>query len=78
MAILELFGKSSGLHNNEHKSNVYPIQCSEDDLLVVQNQLPCERSFFPCRYLGLPLSLHRLSKEHFQPIIDRTADELPN
>jgi hypothetical protein len=25
MGILDLFGKASGLRNNEHKSNVYPI-----------------------------------------------------
>jgi len=32
---------------------------------------------FPCKYLGLPLSLRKLSKEQFQPIIDRIADQLP-
>ena len=30
-------------------------------------------SDFPCKYLGLPLSL----KKQVQPIIDRTADQLP-
>jgi hypothetical protein len=66
MSILDLFGKASGLRylrNNEQKSNAYPIQCSEDELLMVQNLLPCERSDFPCKYLGLPLSLHKLTKE---------------
>jgi hypothetical protein len=33
---------------------------------------------FPCRYLGLPLSLHKLSKQQFQPIVEKIADQLPN
>jgi hypothetical protein len=78
MGILDLFGKASGLQNNEKKSNVYPIQCSEDDLLMVQNLLPCERSDFPCKYLGIHLSLRKLTKEHVQSIIDRVADHLPS
>jgi hypothetical protein len=32
---------------------------------------------FPCKYLGLPLSLKKLSREHLQPIIDSIADQLP-
>ncbi|CAL4975771.1 unnamed protein product [Urochloa decumbens] len=32
---------------------------------------------FPCRYLGVPLSLHKLTKEQIQPIIDKTVDQLP-
>jgi hypothetical protein len=47
MDILCLFGEASGLHNNENKSNVNPIQCSGDDIMVVQNLLPCEISSFP-------------------------------
>jgi hypothetical protein len=33
---------------------------------------------FPCRYLGLPLSLHKLSRQQFQPFVERIADQLPN
>jgi hypothetical protein len=78
MNLLDLFGKASGLHNNEQKSNMFPIQCCEDDLMVVQNLLPCERSDFPCRYLGIPLSLRKLTKEQFSPFIDRFVDRLPS
>jgi hypothetical protein len=76
--ILQLFGDASGLHNNVNKSNVYPIQGSEDSLLAVQNTLPCEISDFPCRYLGVPLSLHKLTRQQYQPLIDRIADQLPS
>jgi hypothetical protein len=35
-------------------------------------------SDFPCKYLGIPLSLHKLTKEQVQSIIDRVADRLPS
>jgi hypothetical protein len=77
MDILHLFGISSGLKTNLQKSNVLPIRCEEQDLHVVQQQLPCALAIFPCKYLGLPLAITKLKKEHLQPIIDRMADLLP-
>jgi hypothetical protein len=44
---------------------------------VVQQFLPCELLGFPCRYLGLPLSLKKLSRDQLQPIINKIADQLP-
>jgi hypothetical protein len=32
---------------------------------------------FPCRYLGLPFSVRKLTKEQIQPIIDKIANQLP-
>jgi hypothetical protein len=75
--ILQLFGEASGLYNNNQKSNVYPIRCHEDDLEIVQQFWPCEISGFPCKYLGLPLSLHKLTREQAQPIVDKIANQLP-
>jgi hypothetical protein len=63
--ILQLFGDVSGLCNNPQKSNVYPIKCPELTILEVQSWLPCEIATFPCRYLGLPLPLHKLSRNQF-------------
>jgi hypothetical protein len=77
MDILHLFGISSGLKTNLQKSNVLPIRCEEQDLHVVQQQLPCALAVFPCKYLGLPLAITKLKKEHLQHIIDRIADLLP-
>jgi hypothetical protein len=76
--VLQLFGDASGLHNNAQKSNIYSIRCPDETLLEVQSLLPCEVAYFPCRYLGLPLSLHKLSKHHFQPFVEKIADQLPN
>jgi hypothetical protein len=77
MDILQLFGEASGLHNNVQKSSVFPIRCDEAEKAVVQQLLPCDLLDFPCRYLGLPLSLKKLTKDQLQPVIDRIADQLP-
>jgi hypothetical protein len=69
--IIKLCGQALGLRTNVQKSNVYPICSGDDDLNCVQNLLPCPISVFPCKYLGLPLSVRKLSRVHFQPIVDR-------
>jgi hypothetical protein len=76
LSILNLFGEASGLKTNIQKSSVYPIRCGEEELITLYDWLPCELSSFPCKYLGLPLCLKKLSKNQVQPIIDRVADQL--
>lgn len=68
--ILRLFGTASGLKTNIQKSSVTPNRCSEDEVSAMQHLLPCEVVNFPCKYLGLPLSVHKLTKAQVQPIID--------
>jgi len=77
LRMLELFGDASGLKTNVQKSNVLPIHCAEDDMSLIQSLLPCEILEFPCKYIGLPLSIRKLTKEQLQPVIDRIADQLP-
>jgi hypothetical protein len=43
----------------------------------VQELLPCKVEVFPMKYLGLPLSLKRLTKAQLQPLMDKLADLLP-
>jgi hypothetical protein len=74
--ILNLFGDATGLKTNLQKSNVLPIRCEDNDIASVQALLPCALADFPCKYLGLPLSLKRLTKEQVQPYINRIADQL--
>jgi hypothetical protein len=69
-SMLQLFGVSSGLKTNLQKSNLLPIRCGDPEIQVLHKLLPCELAEFPCKYLGLPLSLKKLSMEHLQPIID--------
>ena len=62
MEILNLFGDASGLKTNLQKSSVLPIRCGHMELTTTQNPLPCAVSELPCKYLGLPLSLKKLTK----------------
>ena len=53
--MIQIFGDASGLKTNMLKCSVTPIQCQEEHLLVIQDNLPCEVKNFLCTYLGLPL-----------------------
>jgi hypothetical protein len=44
--------------------------------MVLQERLLCEILDFPCKYLGIPLSMHKLTRAQVQPTIDRIADLL--
>jgi hypothetical protein len=57
MDMLQLFGESSSMKTNLQKSNVLPIRCGDPAIQVLHELLPCELAEFPCKYLGLPLSL---------------------
>lgn len=75
--VLRVFVIASGLNTNIQESSASPIQCLADLIEEVQQHLPCAISEFPCTYLGLPLSIRKLSKAAIQPLIDRVADQLP-
>lgn len=75
--ILRVFGTASGLKTNIQKSSGTLIRCSEEEISTVQQLLPCELINFPCKYLGLPLSIKKLTKAQVQPIIDKLANQLP-
>lgn len=75
--ILELFGEATGLRTNIQKSSVTPIQCTEVEILAVQEHLPCLISHIPVKHLGLPLTDRKLTKAQLQPLINRLADLLP-
>jgi len=77
LGILRVFGEASGLKENIQKSSVAPIRCSDSDIEVIQGLLPCRLEEFPFKYLGLPLSLKKLTRAQLQPFIDSLADLLP-
>jgi hypothetical protein len=51
-----------------------PINCTHYGLVLVHDHLPCRLDEFPVKYLGLPLSLKKLTKSQLQPLIDRLVD----
>jgi hypothetical protein len=76
--ILEIFAGASGLQTNISKCQLTPIQCSKEQIQVVQQIFPCQLINFPCKYLGETLSIHKLSKVELQSLLDAVADRLPN
>jgi hypothetical protein len=77
-AILEIFAGASGLHTNVSKCQLTPIRCCPDQVQLVQRLFPCQLANFPFKYLGVPLSIWKLSKSEMQPLVDAVVDRLPN
>jgi hypothetical protein len=49
----------------------------DEDWSLITNILACDIKEFPCSYLGLPLSVHKLSRAELHKIVDKVADNLP-
>lgn len=47
---------------NVEKCGATPIRCSDEMVAIVQQVFPCVVTTFPCKYLGVPLSLSRLKR----------------
>jgi hypothetical protein len=75
--ILRVFGEDSGLITNLNKCSMTPIQCGDQHLEVAQEVMPSNMIPFPCKYLGLPISVKKLPKRSFLELIDKIANNLP-
>jgi hypothetical protein len=75
--IMDTFAGASGLQTNIGKCQFTPICCIEEQVAQVQELLSCKLVHFPCRYLGVPLSVYALKKSGMQPLVDTVADRLP-
>jgi hypothetical protein len=75
--VLMVFGEASGLVTNLAKSSFTPICCNDQEVLAIQETLSCNLVNFPCKYLGLPLSIRKLSRRDLLPLVEKVADRLP-
>jgi hypothetical protein len=75
-AMLNSFADSTGLHVNYNKSNIYPINVSEQKMAMLANTFHCKVGSLPFTYLGLPLGLKRPNLEAFLPLIQKTERRL--
>lgn len=73
---LNLFGHALGHKTNMSKSSMIPIQCKDEDLVIIFHPLPCEIKDFPCTNLGLQLSVCKPTKAELQPLVDKVANSL--
>jgi hypothetical protein len=74
--ILQRFGDVTGLRVNFAKTSVIPIRCEALDIPDIVLPLGARIATLPCKFLGLPLSLRKLRKVDFQPLLDRIASRL--
>jgi hypothetical protein len=75
--ILRVFGEASGLVTNFSKCSFTPITCGDQEIQSVQHIFPCNLVQFPCKYLGMPLSVKKLPKSSFYSLIEAIVDRLP-
>jgi hypothetical protein len=76
--ILEVFAGALGLRCNLGKCQIAPIRCDEAQVSLATSFFPCAMVEFPIKYLGLPLSVSKLPKLAWQPLVDCVADRLPS
>ncbi|KAJ1288462.1 hypothetical protein BS78_02G091000 [Paspalum vaginatum] len=74
--LLDCFGHVSGLRANLSKSAAVPIQCSDPNIALISDVLFCGVSEFPTTYLGLPLTIHKHSKNEWLPLINKMVNKL--
>ncbi|KAJ4758597.1 RNA-directed DNA polymerase (reverse transcriptase)-related family protein [Rhynchospora pubera] len=68
--ILLYFALLTGLHINDDKCLFVPVAIPDSSLLRFSRILNCSPKDMPVTYLGLPLSIRRLKKVHYKPLID--------
>ncbi|KAM0919247.1 hypothetical protein ACQ4PT_008360 [Festuca glaucescens] len=75
--ILDMFGAASGLRVNYAKTAATLIRGEEEDGDRVRSILGCALTDFPIKYLGLQLALRPLTRNEWQPVLDKTLNCIP-
>lgn len=65
-----MFGTAFGLHVSFGKSSAIMIRADSTDTERVSHAMPWRMEGFPCKYLGLLLSIKQLTRSEWQPIVD--------
>lgn len=76
-SILNLFGHASGLQVNMNKTAAISIRCSQAQMDLVCESIGCASTSFPCKYLGLPLSIRKQTAAQLQGLVDQLVVRLP-
>ena len=70
-ALLASFAESTGLKVNYSKSQMLPINVSQEKIELLANTFGCSTGFFPFTYLGLPMGTTKPKMEDLTPLMDR-------
>ncbi|XP_071694534.1 uncharacterized mitochondrial protein AtMg01250-like [Rutidosis leptorrhynchoides] len=69
--ILKCFEFASGLKVNFHKSCIYGIGVSQDEINRMENRFSCQVGTFPFTYLGMPIGANMSKLKSWNPVIDK-------
>ena len=73
MDILNHFGACSGLKVSFSKSSFFPAGISSRDLESIKEITGFLQGTFPFKYLGIPMTVSRLTISQFSPLIDKIS-----
>lgn len=76
--VLNRFAESTGLKVNFHKSELIPINLTDQQTNVLAAELGYMVGSMPFTYLGLPLGTMRPSMTDFMPLVDRIERRMSN
>ncbi|XP_071715131.1 uncharacterized protein [Rutidosis leptorrhynchoides] len=74
--LLMCFELASGLKVNFNKSCVYGIEMSDDELILIANQMGCRVGEFSFTYLGLPIGYKMTKMKDLNPVIENIKNRL--
>ncbi|GJX77165.1 putative RNA-directed DNA polymerase, eukaryota, reverse transcriptase zinc-binding domain protein [Tanacetum coccineum] len=74
--VLQVFYLASGLKINIHKSNVYGIGVSVEEVSLMANNTGCTSGSFPFVYLGLPIGANMNNTSNWKLLLDRFLSRL--
>ncbi|GJV76449.1 putative RNA-directed DNA polymerase, eukaryota, reverse transcriptase zinc-binding domain protein [Tanacetum coccineum] len=75
-AVVHIFYLASGLRINIHKSNIYGIRVSNDEISSLVSRTGCATGFFPFSYLGLLIGANMNLTSSWSVLIDRFQKRL--
>ena len=73
---MQAFGSATGLITNMAKSSVTPIRCEGLDLPEILGSSGFQVIQMPCKYLGMTLSVTKLTKPQWQALLEKVGRTL--
>jgi hypothetical protein len=75
-ALLNSFADSTGLKVNYRKSQMLPMNVSQEKMVHLSNTFGCEIETMPFTYLGLPMGTTKPKMDDLVPMMDRVERRL--
>jgi hypothetical protein len=71
------FEQLLGMKINYNKSDMVPVNLSEEETLQYSKIFGCKIGSFPFKYLGVPLHYDKLRREDIKPTVDKIMKSIP-